>query len=122
VVDTLENLVKGGRIGRGRALLGSLLNIKPIASLEDGVYSPLTKVRSHSQAVKVLVQHFVDEVKDKTIRGVGIAHAEGLELAAKLKEAVIEMTGFRNIEISDTTPVISTHTGSGAIGFMYYFE
>ncbi|AGK54573.1 DegV family protein [Bacillus sp. 1NLA3E] len=122
VIDTLENMVKGGRIGKGRAMVGSLLNIKPIASLEGGVYTPVAKVRSHSQVVKYLAKHFADEVKDKTIKGVGLVHAEGFALATKLKEAIIELTGYSNFDIVDTTPVISTHTGIGTIGFMYYFE
>jgi DegV family protein with EDD domain len=115
-------LVKGGRIGKGKALIGSLLNIKPIASLEDGVYNPVAKVRSHTQVVKYLAKQFAEDVKGKTIKRVGLAHAEGIELAEKLKSAIYELTGFIKIDIDDTTPVISTHTGVGAIGFMYYFE
>jgi DegV family protein with EDD domain len=122
VVDTLENLVKGGRIGKGRALIGSLLNIKPIASLEGGEYTPVAKVRSHSQVVKYLASQFVEDVKGKTIRGVGLVHADGLELAQKLKSRIVELTGYDDIEIVDTTPIIGTHTGPGAIGFMYYTE
>ncbi|MGD6966708.1 DegV family protein [Rossellomorea vietnamensis] len=122
VVDTLENLVKGGRIGKGRALIGSLLNIKPIASLAGGEYTPVAKVRSHSQVVKYLSAQFVEDVKGKTIRGVGLVHADGLDLAQKLKSRIIELTGYEAIEIEDTTPIISTHTGPGAIGFMYYTD
>ncbi|MGJ7921803.1 DegV family protein [Neobacillus sp. LXY-4] len=122
VVDTLENLVKGGRIGKGRAMIGSLLNIKPIASLEGGVYTPVAKVRSHSQVAKYLAKQFAEDVKDKTVKGAGIVHVEGLELANKVKDAMIELTGFSETTISYTTPVIGTHTGVGAIGFMYYFE
>lgn len=122
VVDTLENLVKGGRIGKGRAMIGSLLNIKPIASLEGGEYTPVAKVRSHAQVVKYLVKQFADDVKNKTIKGVGLVHVEGYKLASNLKEAVFEQTGYSKIDIVDTTPVIGTHTGPGAIGFMYYFE
>ncbi|MGC5324703.1 DegV family protein [Brevibacillus sp. SYSU BS000544] len=122
VVDTLENLVKGGRIGKGRALIGSILKIKPIASLEGGVYNPVAKVRSHAQVVTFLANQFAEDVKGKTIKAVGIAHAEGLELAMKVKAAIKEMTGFDQTEIDETTPIISTHTGLGAIGFMYYFE
>lgn len=122
VVDTLENLVKGGRIGKGRALIGSLLNIKPIASLEGGEYTPVTKVRSHSQVAKYLASQFVEDVKGKTIRGVGLTHADGQELAQKLKSRIIELTGYDAIEIEETTPIISTHTGPGAIGFMYYTD
>ncbi|MGD6803244.1 DegV family protein [Rossellomorea vietnamensis] len=122
VVDTLENLVKGGRIGKGRALIGSLLNIKPIASLAGGEYTPVAKVRSHSQVVKYLAAQFVEDVKGKTIRGVGLVHADGQDLAQKLKSRITELTGYEAIEIEDTTPIISTHTGPGAIGFMYYTD
>ncbi|GGJ59026.1 DegV family protein with EDD domain [Anoxybacillus voinovskiensis] len=121
-VDTLENLVKGGRIGRGKALIGSLLNIKPIAALIDGVYTPMAKVRSYSQIVKYLTERFIEDTAGKTIRAVGIAHADALALANRLKQALIDATGHEQIEIVYTTPVISTHTGPGAIGFMYYAE
>lgn len=122
VVDTLENLVKGGRIGKGAALIGSLLNIKPIASLAGGEYTPVAKVRSHSQVVKYLSKKFAEDVKEKTIKGVKIAHAEGLELAKRLSTAIFELTGYQGVEIVETTPIISTHTGIGAIGFVYYYE
>ncbi|MRX70894.1 DegV family EDD domain-containing protein [Bacillus lacus] len=121
-VDTLDNLVKGGRIGRGKAMIGSLLNIKPIASLDDGVYTPVTKVRSHSQIVKFLAKQFADDVKGKTVKAVGIAHADALELAHKVKEAVLSAAPSAEVEISFTSPTISTHTGPGAIGFMYLAE
>lgn len=121
-VDTLENLVKGGRIGRGKAMIGSLLNIKPIASLADGVYTPVTKVRSHSQIVKFLAKQFAEDVKNKTVKAVGIAHADSLALATNLKNTLLEMNADYPIDICYTTPVISTHTGPGAIGFMYFAE
>ncbi|RLQ95182.1 DegV family protein [Falsibacillus albus] len=122
VVDTLENLVKGGRIGKGRALIGSLLNIKPIASLENGEYTPVTKVRSHSQAVKYLAKQFAEDIKNRTVKSAAIMHAEGLELALALKKKIKETTGYEEIEIDDTTPIISTHTGAGTIGLVYYTE
>jgi DegV family protein with EDD domain len=122
VVSTLENLVKGGRIGRGRALIGSLLNIKPIACLEDGEYSPVTQVRSQSQIIKFLLNEMLKKVAGKAIKGVGIAQADAVNLAMKLKEKIVEHTGFENVQIVDTTPVISAHTGTGAIGFMFYAE
>jgi DegV family protein with EDD domain len=122
MVDTLENLVKGGRIGKGKAFIGSLLNIKPIASLEGAEYTPVTKVRSHSQVVKYLTKHFAEDIKGKTIRGVGIVHAEAYELSLKIKESIIDLTGYENIEIDYTGPTVSTHTGPGALALMYYFE
>jgi DegV family protein with EDD domain len=122
MVDTLENLVKGGRIGKGKAFIGSLLNIKPIASLENAEYTPVTKVRSHSQVVKFFAKQFAEDIKGKTIRGVGIAHAEAYELAAKIKEGIFELTGYQDMEIDYTGPTVSTHTGPGALALMYYFD
>ncbi|MBX9996085.1 MULTISPECIES: DegV family protein [Priestia] len=122
VVDTLENLVKGGRIGRGKGLIGSLLNIKPIASLADGVYTPVAKVRSHSQVVKFLTKQFEEHTEGKSIKGVGLVHADGFGLASKLKESIVKARGYTQFSIEDTTPIISTHTGIGAIGFMYFAE
>ncbi|MEK5058118.1 DegV family protein [Paenibacillus shunpengii] len=120
-VDTLENLVKGGRIGKSKGLIGSLLHIKPIAMLSDGKYTPVINLRSHAQIVRHLAKQFAEDVKGKTIHKVGIAHAEGHKLAEQLKEAIMELTGHSDIDISYTSPIISTHTGVGAIGFMYYY-
>ncbi|NHM29300.1 DegV family protein [Neobacillus terrae] len=122
MVDTLENLVKGGRIGKGKAFIGSLLNIKPIASLEGAEYSPIAKVRSHTQVVKFLAKQFAEDVKGCTIKGAGIAHAEALELALKIKESVFELTGYQIEDIDYTNSTVSTHTGPGAFALMYYFE
>ncbi|WP_404428283.1 DegV family protein [Sutcliffiella horikoshii] len=122
MVDTLDNLVKGGRIGRGKALIGSLLNIKPIASLADGVYTPVTKVRSQSQVIKFFTKQFKEDIAGKVVKGVGIAHAGSLKQAQALKDALYEASGFEDIQIAYTTPVISTHTGPGAMALMYYAE
>jgi DegV family protein with EDD domain len=122
MVDTLENLVKGGRIGKGRAFIGSLLNIKPIASLEGGEYTPVAKVRSYSQVIKYFIKQFSEDVQGKTVKRVGIVHTEAKELAAQLEKAILEITGPKNIEIDYTTPVIATHTGVGTIALMYYFD
>ncbi|MDQ1001885.1 DegV family protein with EDD domain [Neobacillus niacini] len=122
MIDTLENMVKGGRIGKGKAFIGSLLNIKPIASLEGAEYNPVAKVRSHSQVVKWMAKQFAEDVKGKTIKGVGIVHAEAHGLASKVKESIIELTGYQDISVDYTGPTISTHTGPGAIALMYYTE
>lgn len=121
VVDTLENLVKGGRIGKGRAMIGSLLSIKPIASLANGEYTPVAKARSYKQVINYLMNEFKTDTGSSGVKAVGIAQADGFQMATPLKEA-IEASGFRDVKMSYTTPVISTHTGPGAIGFMYLLE
>ncbi|PYZ98353.1 fatty acid-binding protein DegV [Alteribacter lacisalsi] len=122
MVDTLEYLVKGGRIGRGKALVGSLLKIKPVASLADGVYTPVTKVRTHMQMVNFFRKKFEEETAGKKVKGIGIAHADAMELAKKLKESIGQLTDFTDIDIFTTTPIISTHTGPGALALMYYTD
>lgn len=122
VVDTLENLIKGGRIGKGKGMIGSLLNIKPIATLDDGSYTPVSKARSHKQVVKYLFEQFLEDTKGKTVKAVGISHADGLTTMGYPLKELIESTGFNGVEIKFTSPIISTHTGPGAIGFMYFAE
>jgi DegV family protein with EDD domain len=122
VVESLDNLVKGGRIGKGRAWIGSLLKIKIIASLDGGEYTPVAKVRTRAQIVDYLAKVFAEDIKGKAIKGVGLVHAAGYELADKLKDAVRALTGYDDFDIEHTTPIISTHTGVGAIGFTYYSE
>lgn len=122
MVDTLDYLVKGGRIGRGRAFLGSLMKIKPIASLDDGVYTPASKVRTHMQMIKFMKNKFQEEAAGKTVKGIGIAQADAKALAEQLKTTIAEISGFDEISIVETTPIISTHTGPGALALMYYFD
>lgn len=122
MVDTLEHLVKGGRIGKGRAFIGSLLNIKPIAALKAGELHPVAKVRNYSQVIRYMTKQFAEDIKGKTVLGVGIAHAGANELSIKLKERIAELTEFEGIEIDFTNSVISSHTGPGAIALMYYFK
>lgn len=122
MVDTLDYLVKGGRIGRGTGLVGSLLKIKPMASLQDGVYTPVSKVRSHLQALKFFSKKFEEETVGKVVKGIGIAQVEAKELATQVKDTLLEMTDFTDVKIVDTTPIISTHTGPGAIALMYYTD
>ncbi|QPC46619.1 DegV family protein [Mangrovibacillus cuniculi] len=122
VVDTLENLVKGGRIGKGQALLGSLLNIKPIADLSGGVYNPIGKVRSYSQVVKTLIKEMKSDLEGKKLLEVGLVHAGNDELVEALVKKIEEDFQFKVENVGYTTPIIATHTGPGTIGFMYRWE
>ncbi|MBC8930819.1 DegV family protein, partial [Escherichia coli] len=79
VVVTLDNLIKGGRVGRMQGFLGSLLNIKLIAKLTDGQLEEETKVRSN----KKVLQYCLNLIKDepKKIQHLDVVHADGLNLA-----------------------------------------
>lgn len=123
VLDTLENMVKGGRIGKGKAVVSSLLNIKPIGHLDIGEVTICAKPRSYKQVIKFLMSEFEKDTKGKTVKSIGISHANSMDTLVNPLIEQIKATGFTgNVEIAYTSPVISTHTGEGAIGFMYYTE
>lgn len=119
MVDTLEYLVKGGRIGRGKAFLGSLLKIKPVASLADGVYTPVTKVRTYVQLIDYLKKQFSEETEGKEVQAIGIAQVDAESLANRVKDAIQQIKNIP-VTISETSPIISTHTGPGALALMYF--
>lgn len=121
MVDTLENLVKGGRIGKARGFIGSLLNIKPIADLDIGALSPVVKVISHTKALAFFADRLSEELKGKELVHFSIMHAgrNSAAFSEKLKEEVERITGFKGAEIGITAPIISAHAGPGAVGIMY---
>lgn len=119
VVLTLDNLVKGGRIGKAKGWISTVLSIKPIAMLEQGVYTPFAKVRTTTQIVQRLMERFIEDIKGKEVAEIGISHADNLSLAERLREEIGRIVSVP-VRIQPATPVITTHTGPGAIGFMYY--
>jgi DegV family protein with EDD domain len=123
ILDTLENMVKGGRIGKGKSVISSLLNIKPIGHLDIGEVTICAKPRSYKQVVKYLIGQYLEDTNGKTVKAIGISHANAMDtLVNPLIEQLRENGYTGEIEIAYTSPVISTHTGEGAIGFMYYAE
>ncbi|RKC33307.1 DegV family protein [Listeria monocytogenes] len=120
VVVTLDNLIKGGRVGRMQGFLGSLLNIKLIAKLTDGQLEEETKVRSN----KKVLQYCLNLIKDepKKIQHLDVVHADGHNLADDFIAESKEITGLTEIPLFFADPVISTHAGTGAFAFMYYTD
>lgn len=118
LVDTLTYLHKGGRIGKASSLFGSLLNIKPILSLnEQGEVFPIDKVRGRSKATSAvldLTKNFANGSKVK----VGISHAMNFEEAKKIEEKLREVLNVTDFVMTDIGPVIGTHVGPGTIAVM----
>ena len=120
-VDTLEFLVKGGRIGRARALAGSLLNVKPILTIADGEVVPLTRVRGRQKALQEFRRRFEEATTDAGGLHVAIAHAEADEAVAQLQALVLEARPQAQIElVTSLGAVVGTHAGPGTIGFFFY--
>ncbi len=116
VVDTLEYLQKGGRIGGAAALLGSLLSMKPILCLKDGRVEALGKVRTKRKAVKRILDLMVDEWGSETPVRVAVAHALAPDEGQELMEQAKSCLNCTACYLAQIGPVIGTHTGPGALG------
>lgn len=120
-VSTLENLVKGGRIGRVTGLLSSLLNIRVIMELKDYQLNTIAKGRGAKTFTK-WSDSYINGIKDKDrkVAEIGISYAGTPDLAHELAEK-LEVLGAP-ISILETGSIIQTHTGEGAFAVMVRYE
>jgi DegV family protein with EDD domain len=121
VVDTLEYLAKGGRIGNAKAFLGTVLKIKPILVLQDGAIEPLEQVRSKRKALARMLDLVDEYLGDKGPQAkVAVTHALVLEEAQAWIQELKARLGCAEPSLSELGPVIGTHTGPGVIGVAVY--
>ena len=119
VVDTLEFLRRGGRIGGAQALLGSALNIKPILELRDGRIESVEKVRTKSKAMDRMTDLVADKVSGRTPIRLATLHANAeKEAHSALNAATLRLQPIETI-FASVSPVIGTHAGPGTIGLAY---
>ncbi|MHB8840223.1 MAG: DegV family protein [Candidatus Aquicultor sp.] len=119
-VDTLKYLEMGGRIGKASALVGSILNIKPILVLDDGVVAPFKKVKGRKKINRELIEALKAASDGKRLR-ICLMHANAPEALEEL-EALMQQEGL-NYELfikSELGSVIGTYTGPGTIGILFY--
>jgi DegV family protein with EDD domain len=120
-VATLEYLQKGGRIGRAQAMAGTLLNVKPILSVADGVIAPVTKVRGRQKALEEFGKMFVEATEDGPGLRVSIAHANAPEWVDVLTDLAQRARPRAEIELVRILgAVVGTHAGPGAVGFFWF--
>lgn len=115
-LDTLYYLERGGRIGKVSSVVGSLLKIKPIVRVEDGIYVPLAKVRSMKQAISGMVEFLQGKFKKNRV-SIAVGHGQGLEYAQSLLELALEKLNVKDRpSLFEVGPVIGVHTGPGTVG------
>jgi DegV family protein with EDD domain len=120
-VDTLEYLQKGGRIGKAQALAGSLLHVKPILSVRDGVIEPVGRVRGRQKAVAEFAKLFEAQSEDGDGLRLAIAHANAPEWIETLTEMAKSVRPSATVELVETLgAVVGTHAGPGAVGFFWF--
>ncbi|MBQ8424683.1 MAG: DegV family protein [Clostridia bacterium] len=119
-VDNLKYLKRGGRISATSAVMGTMLNIKPILSVtDDGKLEKLTTVMGTKKAVKFLYNKFTQEVTDEENTDVYIVDADNKEIGDSFAKD-LENTGKKvNIKRLDVGPVVGAHCGPGTIGLIF---
>ena len=121
MADDLSHLQRSGRLNGAQAMVGNLLQVKPLLHFEDKVIVPFQKIRTYKKVVLriyELFDEFYRQHKDENI-SVCILHVDALEKAEEIKNYMKEVNPNVNVEIDAITPVVSTHLGIGAIGFAW---
>lgn len=115
-IDTLTYLERGGRIGKARALVGSLLNFKPLITLKDGEVVPLGRARGRPQMLDRLVEMLK---RDGPVTRLAVLHGAALAEAEHLRARIAPDYPDVEITVTEIGPVLATHTGPGVIGITY---
>lgn len=117
--DTLKYLYMGGRIGRAQQLVGSMLNIKPLIGMVEGVIVPLGRTHSRGQAYQRMVE-MVAETIGKGRAKVAYVHAGALREVEKIRELVEAKVEVVESLVAELSPALAVHTGPGTAGLCYY--
>ena len=123
-VDRFDNLLRSGRVGRGKAWLAGMLDVKPILGLDDrGAIVPVDRVRGRDNVVprvlSLLEKHLTP--RPKALR-FGITHVLAPEVAERLKNALVAAYRPKDVIVSLATGVVGTHTGEGAWALFWQVE
>ena len=109
LVDDLYHLMRGGRLSKSSAIIGSLINIKPLLWLDaSGKLVPLAKIRGRKKAIKEMVLQATQDIEHSTAI---VAYANDIEAAENLKEQLLAVDDIEQVLIMPLGPVISTHVG-----------
>ncbi|AHF09944.1 MULTISPECIES: DegV family protein [Dehalobacter] len=121
IPENLKYLKKGGRIGGASALIGDLFGIIPILTVENGITTVVTKVRTKKKAVLSMIDIMLDNISKYGLGEVIIHHINCLDEAKELAQLIKEKLKV-NIDIIAIGPVIGLHVGPGTIGIVYYTQ
>jgi DegV family protein with EDD domain len=117
--DNLDYLKKGGRIGGAAALLGNILQIKPILTVKDGEAAVLAKARTKARAVEKIMEEFLKDIGSRGLGEAVVHHINDEEKGRELAGMIKEKTGL-SLPVYPIGPVIGLHVGPGAVGIAYY--
>lgn len=120
MVNDLTNLQRGGRLSSAQALVGSLLQVKPVLHFVDKIIVPFEKIRTKKKALNRIVGLLEVEILKNNKMKVAVIHGNDREAAKDLKDGILKEYPELDISISYFGPVIGTHLGEGALGMCWY--
>ncbi len=120
LISTLEYLQKGGRIGGAAALVGSILQIKPVLHLTDGHIEVLEKVRSHQRAYERLIGLVLEQCPRTAGARLCVQHADAPDEAERLAATLREQLGIQEIPVLSVGSAITTHAGPGVLAVAFF--
>jgi DegV family protein with EDD domain len=120
VVDTLEYLHKGGRIGGAKALLGGLLQVKPILTLKDGRVEPFEQQRTARRALARLRSLVLEECPRDAAAHLCVMHADAEAEAGSLAADIAAELGLPEVPIYELPPAIVVHGGPGILATSFF--
>ena len=120
-VDTLDYLVRGGRVGKAAGFAGELLSVKPILAIREGEVVPLKRVRGRAKALAELERLFTEGTEDSPDLHVGLAHADAAGEADGLARRIEAARPSAALDFrAELGPVIGAHGGPGTIGLFWF--
>jgi DegV family protein with EDD domain len=120
-VDTLDYLVRGGRVGKAAGFAGELLSVKPILAIREGEVVPLKRVRGRAKALAELERLFADGTDESPDLHVGLAHADAAGEADELARRIEAARPQASVDFrAELGPVIGAHGGPGTIGLFWF--
>lgn len=120
VVDTLEFLHKGGRIGGAQRLIGSMLSMKPVLRIDNGRIEPVARIRTKRKAMSHLLDVVFDEISGETDVHAAVISASAPEEGTRVFNKIKERIQPAELSLCELTPVVGTHAGPGTVGVAYY--
>ena len=120
VVDTLEYLHRGGRIGGAKRYLGSALRVKPLLEFRDGQIEPMEQVRTKRKAIARMLDIAQERLGGRQMAEASIVDIDSQEEGDMVAQMVRERFSPTQLFRSGVSPVVGTHVGPGAIGFAFY--
>jgi DegV family protein with EDD domain len=118
--DTLRYLYMGGRIGRAQHLVGSLLNIKPLIGMQDGIVVALGTTRSRLKAYRRMVELMQQQVGEGARIKVAFTHVAALEQLEKLRALVTARFECVETIVTELSPALAVHSGPGTVGLSFF--